>query len=96
MTMLTAKQSSLNLTPEEVQEASGGYQRPADQLKHLHARGFTRAFKSGLTGRVVLERGHYDAVVRANQLDHTPALQDQVPAFNVVGLREHLGKKRRA
>lgn len=54
---------SLTLTDEEVKEVSGGYSRPADQLRALHDRGFVRAHRSKLTGRVVLERGHYDAVV---------------------------------
>jgi len=53
---------SLTLSEAEVREASGGYTRPADQLKALHARGFVRAWRSPLNGRVVLERAHYDAV----------------------------------
>lgn len=53
---------SLTLTEDEVREASGGYTRPADQLRALHQRGFVRAWRSKLTGRVVLERAHYDAV----------------------------------
>jgi hypothetical protein len=53
---------SVILSPAEVEAASGGYQRPADQLRALHARGFYRAYRSKVTGQVVLERPHYDAV----------------------------------
>lgn len=54
----------LNLTEDEVREAAGGYLRPADQLRELHARGFVRA-KVSTVGRkrVILERGHYEAVI---------------------------------
>lgn len=52
------------LSPTEVQKAAGDYKRPADQLRELHRRGFWRAYRSKLTGKVVLERPHYDAVCR--------------------------------
>jgi hypothetical protein len=54
----------LNLTAEEVIEASGGYKRPGDQLRALHARGFVRAHRNSPGGRVILERSHYEAVTR--------------------------------
>lgn len=55
----------LNLSPSEVQEAAGGYQRAADQLRELHRRGFVRAYIPTMgRKRVILERAHYDAVVR--------------------------------
>lgn len=41
-----------------------GYQRPACQLRELHRQGFWRARRSKLTGKVILERTHYDAVCR--------------------------------
>jgi hypothetical protein len=50
------------LSPEEVRRAAGGYKRAADQLRELHRRGFFRAYRSKVTGEVVLERPHYDAV----------------------------------
>lgn len=60
-----AERTSLNLTYDEVVEASGGYVRPADQLRALHARGFVRAWRRREgSGPVVLERAHYDAVTR--------------------------------
>lgn len=58
----TVERPGLNLTPEEVVEASGGYVRPADQLRSLHARGFVRAWRRP-GGPVILERAHRDAVV---------------------------------
>lgn len=62
---LAGPPASLNLTPAEVQEAAGGYVRPSDQLRVLRDRGFTRAYISTVGAkRVVLERAHYDAVVR--------------------------------
>ena len=50
------------LSPDEVRRAAGGYKRAADQLKALHDRGFWRAYRSKVTGEVILERPHYDAV----------------------------------
>jgi hypothetical protein len=52
----------LNLSAEEVQDASGGYAYPARQLRELHARGFVLA-TIGRHGRVVLPRAHYEAVL---------------------------------
>ncbi|KQT10994.1 hypothetical protein [Ramlibacter sp. Leaf400] len=39
-----------------------GYKRPGDQLRELKARGFYRARRARVTGEVILERPHYDAV----------------------------------
>lgn len=59
------ERGSLNLTEAEIVEITGGYVRPADQLKALHARGFVRAWRhSDGRGPVILERSHYDAVTR--------------------------------
>lgn len=48
--------------PAEVIERLTGYKRPADQLRELHNLGFWRARRAKVTGEVVLERPHYDAV----------------------------------
>ena len=61
---MAARGTSLNLDHDEVVEASGGYKRPSDQLRSLHARGFVRAHCDGPSGKVVLERSHYEAVTR--------------------------------
>lgn len=90
-----AERNTLNLSPEEVQDAAGGYLRPADQLRELHARGFTRAYRSRITGKVVLERGHYEAVV-AGQFGQTAAEQKKEAARaplppNRAGYRQKFG-----
>jgi hypothetical protein len=64
----------LTLTPEELRELTG-YVQPAAQLRALHALGFSRARRDRL-GRVVLERGHYDAVIAARSTpEPTPTLR---------------------
>lgn len=47
---------------EFIRQLSGGYSQPARQLAELHKQGFWRARRSRLTGKVVLEQAHYDAV----------------------------------
>lgn len=56
-------------------EAVTGYRQPSRQLAELRRQGFLRARRNRL-GEVVLERGHYDAVVAGG-----PALatQDERP-----------------
>lgn len=92
-----AAPSGLNLTAEEVHDAAGGYLRPADQLRELHARGFTRAYipKVGRK-RVILERAHYDAVVRGQygQGSAGEPKHPEPPAPNRAGLREFFEKRR--
>ena len=39
-----------------------GYVQPSSQLRELHRQGFFRARRARFTGRVILERAHYDAV----------------------------------
>lgn len=58
------------LGEDEIRALAGGYVRADKQLHELHARGFTRARRSPLSGRVVLERSHYLAVtVGPSQLE---------------------------
>jgi len=84
-----AEPQGLHLSPEEVFDASGGYKRPADQLKALHARGFVRAYIPAVgKKRVVLERAHHDAVVRG-QFGPAPA-----PAANDAAARAPLPPNR--
>lgn len=66
--------TDLLLSAAEI-KALTGYRRPCDQLRELRAQGFVRARRNRL-GDVVLERGHYDAVVAGG-----PALaaQDERP-----------------
>jgi hypothetical protein len=53
--------------PTEAIERLTGYKRPADQLKELHRLGFYRARRAKVTGEIVLERPHYDAVCAGQQ-----------------------------
>ena len=52
----------LLLSPDEIAAVCGGYVQPARQLEELHAQGFHRARRSQVTGAVILERAHYEAV----------------------------------
>lgn len=52
----------ITLSPAELQQVTGGYKRPGDQLRELHRQGFHRARLGRVTGQVILERAHYDAV----------------------------------
>lgn len=88
----------LNLSPDEVKDVAGGYVRPADQLRVLHSLGFTRARipKVGRK-RVILERAHYDAVVRGQFGPATvaKAAEERPPAGpNMAGLQAFFDSKR--
>lgn len=56
------QQQDLLLSRDEVQRLVGGYRQHAKQLEELHRQGFWRARRSRITGEVILEREHYDAV----------------------------------
>lgn len=62
--------AALTLTPDELQ-ALTGYKQPAAQLAELHRQGYWRARRAPITGRVILERAHYEAVARGT--DQQPA-----------------------
>lgn len=51
----------LTVPPKELAEITG-YRQPAAQLRALLARGFWRACRAPMSGAVILERAHYDAV----------------------------------
>ena len=61
---------SLTLTPEDLLTLTGSKQ-PAAQLAELHRQGYWRARRAPITGRVILERAHYEAVARG--IDQQPA-----------------------
>lgn len=61
---------TLTLTPDELQ-ALTGYKQPAAQLAELHRQGYWRARRAPITGRVILERAHYEAVAQGT--DQQPA-----------------------
>ena len=62
----------------ETIERLTGYKRPADQLRELHRQGFWRARRAKVTGEVILERPHYDAVAAGLQPGTPPASRSQV------------------
>jgi len=63
--------ANLLLSTDEVQALAGGYTRPGHQLAELHRQGFWRARRSAMTGQVVLERAHYEAVCAGADLQPT-------------------------
>ncbi len=52
----------VTLSFAEIKDVTGGYVQPAAQLAELHRQGYYRARRSRLTGEVILERAHYEAV----------------------------------
>lgn len=56
-----SKLPPLLMTDEEVHTLTG-YKRPAQQLDELKRQGYWRARRAPITGRVLLERAHYEAV----------------------------------
>lgn len=68
---------SLIFTREEIEELTG-YTQPAAQLRELHKRGFVRAYRNRL-GQVTLERAHYDAVARGQQVAPKPKVRLLAP-----------------
>lgn len=90
---LPRERPSLNLTVDEVRDASGGYVRPADQLRALHDLGFVQAFR-GKSGNVILPRAHYDAILRGQYGQREPANEPRAPLPpNIAGLKRKFGKK---
>ena len=59
---MTQVPPTILLDAGEIRALAGGYVRAEKHLYELHARGFTRARRSPLSGRIVLERSHYLAV----------------------------------
>lgn len=67
------------LTPEELVDLTG-YRKPGHQLAELHRRGYWRATRGQKSGRVILERPHFDAVSRGAD----PAPQAERPRLRGV------------
>ena len=69
---------TVTLTESEVQALAGGLKQPARQLAELKRLGYWRARRSAITGKVVLERAHYEAVCageRRQAKGHQPQLR---------------------
>ena len=54
------------LTTDELERVTG-YKTPKRQVQELHRQGFYRA-RIAVTGNVILERAHYDAVCAGAKL----------------------------
>lgn len=68
------------LPEAEIVEVTGGYKRPGDQLAELKRQGFYRARASRITGRIVLERAHYDSVCAGRDAPAPKVRQPQLRA----------------
>jgi hypothetical protein len=55
------ERDDLLLTPEEIKRVSG-YTQQSKQIEELKRRGFWRVRRGAVTGEVILERAHYEAV----------------------------------
>lgn len=62
------------LTSEELAGVTG-YRTPKRQLEELHRQGFYRA-RIAVTGNVILERAHYDAVCAGNKPAKEPTVRN--------------------
>lgn len=68
---------SVTLSAEELRELTG-YRAPSKQLQELHRQGFWRARRAPITGRVIVERSHYQAVTQgADTKKPEPMLRSQ-------------------
>jgi hypothetical protein len=71
----------LTLTDAELEELTGGLTQPAAQLRRLRERGYYRAWRSKVTGRVVLERAHAEAVQAGRDTMKPPAPKLRPPTL---------------
>lgn len=76
--------SEITLSEQELQRITGGYKRPGDQLQELQRQGFNRARIGRVTGRVILERAHYDAVCAGRDNVTAPGPQVRPPQLRAV------------
>lgn len=65
---------SIILDTDELERVTG-YKTPKRQVKELHRRGFYRA-RTAVTGNVILERAHYDAVCAGAKPAKEPTVRD--------------------
>lgn len=53
--------TDIRLSPEEI-HAITNYRQPCKQVEELRRQGYYRARRAPITGEVILERAHYEAV----------------------------------
>lgn len=72
---------TITLTDDELHTITG-YRQPAAQLRALQERGFWLARRAPLTGRVILDRAHYEAVCQGadRTADTAPRRRPQLRA----------------
>lgn len=75
---------SLTLSDAELVEITGGLVQPAAQLRELQRQGYFRARRSRITGKVVLERGHYEAVLAGNAAPEPPTPKLRPPRLRAA------------
>lgn len=73
--------SDLLMTAEEVRRISGGYSQAAKQLEELRRQGFWRARRARITGEVILERAHYEAVCSGQERAPAQAARNATPTL---------------
>lgn len=74
----------LTLSRAELIELTDGLTQPAAQLRELRRQGFFRARLGKVTGQVVLERGHYDAVVAGRAANEPPGPKLRQPRLRAA------------
>lgn len=69
------------MTKEDVHRISGGYSQPAKQLAELQRQGFWRARRARITGEVILERAHYEAVCSGQERAPSQVVRQAAPTL---------------
>lgn len=77
--MNTMEAAGIILSEEELVRITD-YKPPHLQLKVLHDMGFHRARRSKRTGRIILERTHYEAVTAGRAQAKEPQLRPSLRA----------------
>lgn len=71
---------SVVLSAEDIRSLTG-YRRAGEQLAELHRLGYWRARRCPITGRVILERAHYEAVASGARAPETAPRLRPAPAL---------------
>ena len=69
------------MTADDVRRISGGYTQTAKQLAELRRQGFWRARRARVTGEVILERAHYEAVCSGQERAPAQAPRHAAPSL---------------
>ncbi len=93
---LPGAEPGLILSVDEIRGMTGKVQ-PAAQLRALHKQGYSRAYRAGEDGHVILERAHVEAVARGQfgQVAANDAPRAKLPP-NIAGYRAAFGVRKGA